>query len=174
MRKLALLGAAVPVIVFILSAGRILVVHDLREADAIIVLNGERERRTALGIDLLRQGYAPHVLLDVSQRARVYHLSQAQIAEEYIHTLPPEVAKSVSVCELSALSTKDEALQGRPCFDAVGARSLLVVTSEYHTRRALSVFHHVFPQRSIGVAGAVEPEEFGVQWWRRRQWAKTA
>lgn len=174
MRKLALLVVVVvAVIVFALNAGRILVVRDLRQADAIVVLNGESNRRPALGIELLRQGYARRVLLDASSSERVYHLTQAQIAEEYIHTLPPEIAGAVSVCATPALSTLEEAAQTRRCLDAVGAHSVLVVTSEYHSRRALSVFRHVLPDRTSGVAGAVEPQEFGVRWWRHRQWAKT-
>jgi len=172
MRKIALLAVVVAVIAFALNAGRILVVRDLRQADAIVVLVGETDRRPALALELLRQGYAPRVLLDASPEVRVYHWTAAEIAEQYIHTLPPEIAAAVSVCRESALSTIDEARQARPCLDAVGARSVLVVTSEYHTRRALSVFRHAFPGRSIGVAGALEPDQFGVRWWRHRQWAK--
>jgi len=172
MRKIALLAIVVALIAFALNAGRILVVRDLRHADAIVVLVGETDRRPALALELLRQGYAPRVLLDASPDVRVYRWAAAEIAEQYIHTLPPEIAASVSVCRESALSTMDEARQTRPCLDAVGARSVLVVTSEYHTRRALSVFRHTFPGRSIGVAGALEPTQFGVRWWRHREWAK--
>jgi len=172
MRKIALLAIVVAMIVFARNAGRILVVRDLRHADAIVVLVGETDRRPALALELLRQGYAPRVLIDASSDARVYHWNVAEIAEQYIHTLPPEIAASVSVCRESGLSTVDEARQARRCLDAVGARSVLVVTSEYHTRRALSVFRHTFPGRSIGVAGAVEPGQFGVRWWCHREWAK--
>lgn len=172
MRKFALLAIAVAVIAFALTAGRMLVVRDLRHADAIVVLVGETDRRPARALELLHQGYAPRVLLDASPDAYVYHLTTAEIAQQYIHTLPPEVARSVSVCQESGLSTRDEAREVRPCLNAVGARSVLVVTSEYHTRRALSVFRHTYPDRSIGVAGAVEPDQFGMPWWRHRQWAK--
>lgn len=172
MRKIALLAIVVAVIAFALNAGRILVVRDLRKADAIVVLVGETDRRPALALELLRQGYAPRVLLDASPDVHLYHLTAAEIAQQYIHTLPAEMAASVSVCRESALSTMDEARQAGRCLDAVGARSVLVVTSEYHTCRALSVFRHAFPDRSIGVAGAVEPDQFGVRWWRHRQWAK--
>jgi len=172
MRKIALLAIVVALIAFALNAGRILVVRDLRHADAIVVLVGETDRRPALALDLLRQGYAPRVLLDASPDVYVYHLTAAEIAEQYIHTLPAGIAPSVSVCRESALSTMDEARQVRRCLDTVDARSVLVVTSEYHTRRALSVFRHTFPGRSIGVAGAIEPDQFGVLWWRHREWAK--
>jgi len=157
---------------FALSAGRILVVRNLRKADAILVLEGEADRRPALALELLRQGYAPRVLLDASTDARLYYWTSAQIAEQYIRTLPSAIAGSVSVCAMSALSTTEEARQARRCLDAVGARSVLVVTSEYHTRRALNVFRHSFPGRQVDVVGAVEPDQFGVRWWRHRQWAK--
>jgi uncharacterized SAM-binding protein YcdF (DUF218 family) len=172
MKKLALLALVGAALAFALNAGWILVVRDVRHADAIVVLEGETERRPALGLELMRQGYAPRVLLDASIDARLYQWTRAEIAEQYIRTLLPTVAGSVSVCGVSALSTMEEATQARRCLDAVGARSLLVVTSEYHTRRALSVFRHTFPDRPIGVAGAVEPDQFGVRWWRHRQWAK--
>ncbi len=175
MRKLTVLAIALLALLgFALSAGRILVVRDLRKADAILVLVGEADRRPALALDLLRQGYAPRVLLDASADARLYHWTSAQVAEQYVHTLPSAITGSVSVCAMSALSTMEEAAQARRCLDAVGARSVLVVTSEYHTRRALSVFRHSFPGRQIGVAGAVEPDQFGVRWWQHRQWAKVA
>ena len=172
MKKLALLAVAAGVLIFALNAGRILIVQDVRHADAIVVLQGEADRRPALALELLRQGYAPRVLLDAADDARIYRWTYAEIAEQYVHTLPPELAGSVSVCAMSALSTVGEAAQARRCLEAVGARSLLIVTSEYHTRRALSVFRHTFPGRSIAVAGAVEPDQFGVPWWRHRQWAK--
>ena len=172
MRKLALLAIVVAMIAFALNAGRMLVVRDLRHADAIIVLVGETDRRPARALELLRQGYAPRVLLDASPDVYVYHRSVAELAEEYIRTLPPDVARSVSVCPESGLSTQNEARDVQRCLDAVGARSVLIVTSEYHTRRALSVFRHTYPDHPIGVAGAVEPDQFGTAWWRHRQWAK--
>jgi uncharacterized SAM-binding protein YcdF (DUF218 family) len=111
-------------------------------------------------------------LLDASNTGGVYRWTYAEIAEQYIQTLPPEVARSVTVCAMPALSTLEEAERARRCLDAVGARSVLLVTSEYHTRRARSIFVHSLPGYQIGIAGAVEPDQFGVRWWRHRQWAK--
>jgi uncharacterized SAM-binding protein YcdF (DUF218 family) len=47
-----------------------------------------------------------------------------------------------------------------------------VVTSDYHTRRSLSTFRHELPECQISVAGAGDPQQFGLAWWRHRQWAK--
>ena len=49
---------------------------------------------------------------------------------------------------------------------------MLVVTSDYHTRRALSTFRHEVPDMQISVAAATDQQQFGGSWWRHRQWAK--
>ncbi len=173
MRKLIVLAIIVAlVVVFARNAGRFLVVQDLQPADAIVVLEGETDRRPALALQLFQQGYGRHVVLDATPQGRVYRWSLAEIAQQYIRTLPPEVAQSISVCPITGLSTLDETKELRRCVDAIGARSVLVVTSQYHTRRAFSIFHHNFPDRQVGVVGAVEPEQFGTRWWQHRQWAK--
>jgi uncharacterized SAM-binding protein YcdF (DUF218 family) len=168
--RLVILAAALAV--FARYAGRILVVEHLQKADAMVVLEGETDRRPALALQLLKEGYAPRVLIDVPRDARVYQRTYTQLAEDYVHNLPPETAAAVSVCQVNAFSTMGEADQVGRCLEASSARSMLLVTSQYHTRRALSIFRHRFPDRQIGIAGAVEPAEFGAEWWRHRQWAK--
>jgi uncharacterized SAM-binding protein YcdF (DUF218 family) len=49
----------------------------------------------------------------------------------------------------------------------------LIVTSEFHTRRALMIARHRLPQYEIHVAAARNPLEFGEAWWTKREWAKT-
>ena len=53
-----------------------------------------------------------------------------------------------------------------------GAKSVLIVTSDFHTRRALEGFRREFPEREDSVA-ARNDEGFGSRWWTHRQWAKT-
>jgi uncharacterized SAM-binding protein YcdF (DUF218 family) len=48
----------------------------------------------------------------------------------------------------------------------------LIVTSDYHTRRALRTFQREAPDYEFSVAAAYDANEFGGQWWRHRQWAK--
>jgi uncharacterized SAM-binding protein YcdF (DUF218 family) len=54
------------------------------------------------------------------------------------------------------------------------ARTVLLVTSDYHTRRALSIFGKSLPAYRYEIAAASDPRDFGAQWWRHREWAKTA
>jgi uncharacterized SAM-binding protein YcdF (DUF218 family) len=47
------------------------------------------------------------------------------------------------------------------------------VTSEFHTRRALSTFRRELPRRTFSVAATYDSAQFGTHWWTHRQWAKT-
>jgi len=57
------------------------------------------------------------------------------------------------------------------CLQGGSGRCILLVTSDFHTRRALSIFNRTLPG-NYSVAAAFDEREFGVQWWRHRQWAK--
>ena len=167
-----LLTASVALLLFLLlTSGSFLVVNNPQPADVIVVLAGETDRRPALGLDLLSRGLAPRMLLDVSADSKIFGQSLLEISQQYVQKLP--LAQSVSVCPISGLSTRDEALDAAQCVAKLGARRVLVVTSDYHTRRSLSTFRRELPGCQISVAGAADPQEFGPAWWRHRQWAKT-
>ena len=50
--------------------------------------------------------------------------------------------------------------------------SVLLVTSDFHTRRALATFQNELHGRTFYVASAPDARNFGSPWWRHRQWAK--
>jgi DUF218 domain len=151
------------------TSGRFLVVNQPRKSDVIVVLAGETDRRPARGLELLGRGYASRLILDVPAETKIYQWSQAELARKYVEGLPE--AGSVTVCPINGLSTRDEAQDVARCLQGVSGRSILLVTSDYHTRRALSIFKRVLPAE-YSVAAAFDEREFGVQWWRHREWAK--
>ena len=65
-----------------------------------------------------------------------------------------------------------EADDVRRCLQSLGAHRVLIVTSEYHTRRALMIFRHRLPQYQFNAAAARNPAQFGEAWWTNREWAK--
>jgi uncharacterized SAM-binding protein YcdF (DUF218 family) len=161
-------------ILFILAAGlrhsgRFLVVDEPRRADVILVLAGDTEVRPARAVELAAHGYAPKIILDVPEWATIYGQTEAELALDW----GKAQAIPVSVCVTHGLSTKAEAFDVRPCLDAAGARSVLIVTSDFHTRRALSILQWEIPGRAFSVAAAYGPREFGVDWWQHREWTKT-
>ena len=152
------------------TSGHFLIINRPQHADTIVVLAGETDRRPALGLQLLQQGYAPRMVLDVPANAKIYDETMLQISQQYVRELPQ--AQSVIICPIYGLSTKAESQDVSQCLRTLGVHTILVVTSDYHTRRALSTFRHELPGMQISVAAATDPQQFGGAWWQHRQWAK--
>jgi uncharacterized SAM-binding protein YcdF (DUF218 family) len=158
--------------IVILTAGRWLVVDAPQPADAILVLAGETDRRPARALELLQQGYARKIVMDVPADAKIYKFTQVELAREYIQDLPQRTA--IAICQINGLSTRDESREARDCLEHENAGSVLIVTSDFHTRRALSIFCHELRGKPVSVAAARNDVQFGLRWWTHRQWAKTA
>jgi len=170
-RWMADMVLAVLLILFATQAGGFLVVDAPRPSDVIVVLAGETDRRPARALELLQQGYGKRVLIDVPAESRVYTFTQLDLAQKYVQSLPQ--AAAVSVCPIVGLSTKAETQDVEKCLTRMNAGTVLIVTSEFHTRRALSIFRRELRGRTFSVAAAYDSAQFGAHWWARRQWAKT-
>jgi vancomycin permeability regulator SanA len=152
------------------QAARFLVVDEPENSDAIVVLAGETNVRPARALDLLRQGMAPRVFLDAETRDVIYNQRLVEIAQKYVNDLAE--ANRVSVCPITGYSTIAEADDVSRCLQPLGPHRVLIVTSEYHTRRALMIFRHRLPQYKFSAAAARNPAQFGEAWWTTREWAK--
>lgn len=141
--KLALSVGALLLVSLGAVSGRFLVVNQPRKSDVIVVVAGETDRRPARGLELLDQGYASRLILDVPAEAKIYRWSQLEIARKYIDELPQ--ASSITVCPIYGFSTKAEAHDVARCLQGFSVHRILLVTSDYHTRRALSIFNRVLP-----------------------------
>jgi uncharacterized SAM-binding protein YcdF (DUF218 family) len=170
-------------------AARSLIVRaELAHADALVVLSGSSEyvERTRWAAQLFREGRAPLVVLtDDNQRSG--WSSEQQRNPYFVERAFEELrradvpAEKIVVVPLPqpASSTYDESLTLRDYATARGLRSLLVVTSPYHSRRALWTLRRVF--RGSDVAVGLDPVAAGQQspapvaWWLdRRGWQTVA
>jgi uncharacterized SAM-binding protein YcdF (DUF218 family) len=137
---------------------------EVGRADALVVLSGSAayRERAAEAARLYREGRAPLVLLtddgmrggwsEAEQRnPRFVELAAAELARGGVP------AESVRVLDGRPTNTHDEAESVRAYADAIGLRSLLVVTSSHHSRRALWTWRRVF--RGSGVEVGLEPAE---------------
>lgn len=172
-RRSGILGVVLfaALVVFAANAGRLLVVDAPRPSDVLVVLAGETDRRPARALQLLDQGYGRLVLIDVPATARVYESTQLEIAKSYVEHLPQ--AGLVRICPITGLSTREESHDAERCLASEAGGRVLIVTSDYHTRRSLSIFRHEIRGRSFSVAAAYDDIQFGPRWWTNRQWAKT-
>ena len=163
------------------EAGGWLVVDRPQPADLIVVLAGETEQRPAKGLQLLAQGLAPRLLLDAPAGTHIYRWNQLELAQQYLAGQPQ--AAQAGACPIVGMSTKTEAQDVARCLAAQAATSaggaaysvhrVLLVTSDFHTRRALTIFRHEIPGVEFSAAAAYDPAQYGTRWWQQRQWAKT-
>lgn len=152
--------------VFVASSGtilRLLTVGDApRPADAIVLLAGSMKERAPTAAMLYRQGYAPRVLVSddgiFSAWSTEYNrnLYQVEWAEEELVKLGVPRSAIVRLPCLGS-GTIYESMATKREMGSSGIRSIIVVTSDYHTRRAGWTFRHTlggaakvqtFPARS--------------------------
>lgn len=156
---------------FAFNAGRILVVDSPQPSDLIVVLAGETDLRPAYGVKLLGGGYARRMLINVPANAKVYGFTEPELAKRYIEKFPQSA--SISICPIQGLSTRDESRDVAECLAHENATRILIVTSDYHTRRSLSIFRHEIPGKTFSIAAVRDDTQFGDSWWKHRQWSKT-
>jgi uncharacterized SAM-binding protein YcdF (DUF218 family) len=152
-------------------AASFLVVNAPEPADLIVVLGGgENDLRYWNAVRLMQEGYAHHLILDVFARGETFGHPDIDLAQELLDGTTPGQS---TICPLRESSTYDEARYLEQCLAGTGAKSILVVTSEYHTRRASEILRRRLPQYHFSFYGASDPYFFGTRWWTHRQWAKT-
>jgi hypothetical protein len=170
MRFLRVIVLLLIVLALASQAARFLVLDDPHKSDAIVVLAGETKVRPARALALLRQGMAQQLLLDAQVRDQIFDQRLTDLAQRYASSLPE--ADRVSVCPTTGLSTNAESDDVNRCLQSAGVHTVLIVTSDSHTRRALTIFRHRLPQYQFSVAAARDPAQFGIAWWSNREWAK--
>ena len=164
-----------PVLAWVAARG-LIVSAPLNSADAIVVLSGSSTyvERTQKAAELYRQGRAPLVLLtddhtrggwSSALQRNPYFVERA--TEELIEQGVP--AEKIRVVPGLAFGTHDEVLLLKDYASAAGLRSILVVTSAYHSRRALRSLRQSFA--GTGTTIGLEPVPPGSQtpapafWW---------
>lgn len=103
------------------------------KADVIVVLGGENKTRAAKVIELYRQGYAPRILVTGRNEEML-------IVQDLTANGVPEYA---ILQEPFATSTYENAVFTLPMLQRLNAKKVLLVTSWYHSRRALNNFRKI-------------------------------
>jgi uncharacterized SAM-binding protein YcdF (DUF218 family) len=156
-------------LLFASQAARFLVVDSPQKSDVIVVLAGETIVRPERGLELLRQGMAQRLFFD-AETGRIFNSHLTDIAQKFIQEQPD--ASQLAVCGVESHSTLAETADVERCIAPLHPHRVLLVTSDYHTRRAVSIFSHRLPQYQWSIAAAHNPAQFGNAWWTDREWAK--
>jgi uncharacterized SAM-binding protein YcdF (DUF218 family) len=145
-----------------------LVEDTLERSDAIIVLSDDNfyADRATHASQIYRQGLAP-VVVASGRRLRPY----AGISELMEHDLVERGVPKDKIIRVAhdADNTREEAKALALVAKQKKWRSVIVVTSNYHTRRARYIFSHVFPKDvKIRVSGATDGDFDPERWWEKR------
>jgi uncharacterized SAM-binding protein YcdF (DUF218 family) len=151
-------------------AGEAWVVEDpLQQSDAVLLLGDDNffADRATRASELYRQKLAPMVVAS-GRRLR----PGAGIAELMEHDLIERGVPKDRIIRFphDADNTREEAQALRTLVTEKNWHSVIVVTSNYHTRRARYIFQHVFPDSvTVRVASARDGEFDPEHWWENRK-----
>lgn len=145
-----------------------------KKADMILILSGGVQTRPAKAIELYKQDYASHVYVtQVASHAKKYKnffkTSYGTTQEIFAHeNIPLQLLKSQKG---GATSTFDEA------YDAAffikknpHIKKIILVTDDFHTRRALFAFKKVFSLQELTTTIEIEGAQNNIfsekNWWK--------
>ena len=121
----------------------------MTKADALLVLGGEPSARPSVAASLYHKGVAPLIFVTgIGDAGRNRQL-----------LLSSGVPECAIIVEDKASTTDANARFVKPLLEKHHVRSALLVTSPFHTRRALGTFRKEVPGVSFGVV------EASIGWW---------
>ena len=140
-------------------------------ADIVVVLAGDSYgHRILKGADLVKEGFARKVLVSGPSGQYGFHESDLAIFFALKHGYP---SGWFLPAFNNAVSTYEEAQALIPELRRLNVHRYILVTSDYHTRRARRVFRKLAPD--LGMVTVAAPDEFfrATSWWRTREGRKT-
>lgn len=142
------------------------------KADIALVLAGDADgNRILAAAQLARRGYIPKVL--VSGPGGIYGYHECDLAIPF--AVKAGYPESYFVhFENEARSTKEEAQDAVARLHQMGVHKVLLVTSDYHTRRAGGIFRSAAPDLQFVVISAPDRSFTAAGWWHSRQGQKVA
>lgn len=156
--------AAVPKENLYRMAGRFLVAEaSLTQPDLILVLGGDFfGARVVHAARLGTEGVAPRVLIS----GPPYHQQfESDLAIEYLNRKHGYPRSLFIGFQHRARNTLEEAVTLRPELERLRVKKVLLVTSNYHSRRALAIFRAMVPGIEFGMAPADDPQFHPERWW---------
>jgi uncharacterized SAM-binding protein YcdF (DUF218 family) len=140
-------------------------------ADAALVLAGDYTGyRVLKAAEMVRQAYTRTVLVSGPEGMYGYNEAELEIPFAVRSGYP---AFWFVAAPNQSHSTQEEALALVGMLRKRGVRTCLLVTSDYHTRRAGRIYRAAAPDLDFRVVGAVTPQFDPADWWHTREGRKT-
>jgi uncharacterized SAM-binding protein YcdF (DUF218 family) len=142
-----------------------------QRADAALVLAGDAwGNRVLTAAQLARDGFVPKVL--VSGPDGAYGLHECDLAIPFAVRQGYPESYFVHI-EHTARSTLAEAQAVVPVIRRMGLKRIIIVTSDFHTRRAGAIFRRLAPDLTILMVSAPDKYFTADGWWHGREGQKT-
>jgi uncharacterized SAM-binding protein YcdF (DUF218 family) len=159
----------------LMQVARYLVIEDpLQNSDAIFLLNGDFNRRPFHASELYRNGFARRIIIARAEDSPSVKLGVTQNTTDLsVQTLKKLGVPAGAIIELrppgGVTSTYDEATALREYVVRSKPLNIILVTSEFHSRRASWTFHHVLDgTASRLMLSPVSDSKYTVtNWWRQ-------
>lgn len=137
-------------------------------SDLIVLLLGGPDHRPARAAELFRAGYAPKVLFCSAGDAVAEFTSETEVTSRMLAKHGVPIESQIRLPDL-VMSTRDEAAAVRRRLLERPVSRILLVTSDFHTRRARWIFRRTLADLNVevNVASARPPHEEGVEWYMR-------
>jgi uncharacterized SAM-binding protein YcdF (DUF218 family) len=143
-------------------------------ADAIVVLGGGLENRPFAAAKLFHDGVAPRILYTDVRLSPAEEIGVALPEKEQTHRIllsngVPETA--MTMIGRSVNSTYDESKAVQAWVEKSGAKSIIIPTDVFHTRRVRWVFRKELrnTKAEIHVVAVVSPRYKISDWWQHEQ-----
>lgn len=184
-RKYLVAAAILLLFICLLRYGSWFLVHPdslPQHVDAAVVLQGSilgENARVAGAVRLIEAGTAGELVLSVPRESYWGQSSEPAARQYMANTYGNKITGHLTFCETGpdVNSTEEEAEAVSVCLRQHGWRTIAVVTSDYHTRRAGLIWKHVMrkqaPDAELWIHGVDDPEFDAKNWWRKRIYAKT-
>jgi uncharacterized SAM-binding protein YcdF (DUF218 family) len=149
------------------KAGRYLLKKDeLKPADVIVVLSGEEKERINYGVRLFKDGWSRKDRIIMSGGPAVGYRSSAGLMKEYAAHLG--IPARDILTEDRSRSTEENALYTKKLLSGRGFKSIILVTSPYHSKRAWVIFREILGAQWKIINAPCEPSWFSFDgWWKR-------
>lgn len=146
----------------------------IKSSDAIVVLSGDYTgTRMHAGISLLKKGMGKYIVFNGGKEYWTINYSELVLRQLHAEGIKPEQAVW-SDDDKNSRNTHDEAIANLHILAEKGAKSFILVTSDYHTARAARVYEPLAQKykMSMYVFPVQNPTVKLNNWWRDRESAK--
>ncbi|MBI5632429.1 MAG: YdcF family protein [Nitrospirae bacterium] len=141
---------------------------EMKPADAIVVLAGEQEERVKYGVKLFKDDWARKDRIVMAGGPLVWKYTWASLMKEQAESLG--VSGKKILLEDKSMSTEEDALYTKEVLRKNGFKSIILVTSPYHSRRAALIFKNVLGSEFRIISAPADESWFNVNdWWKRRR-----